>query len=125
MIDIIHSQFVRFLLVGVINTIFGYAVFIGMLLFGFIPSTALLMSTVMGVFFNFKTIGHWVFSGAFGNRILFFVLQYAFIYVLNSTLLLELINYGVKAAIAQLMLLLPMAILSFVINKFLIFRIST
>jgi len=121
-VKLIDYQFIRFLWVGVLNTIFGYGVFLVMLSLGFNPSIALLLATIAGILFNFKSIGHLVFGNTSKNKLIPFVGQYVFLYILNWFLLQELMDHGVKPAIVQLILLLPMAILSFIINKFLVFR---
>ncbi len=121
----IGYQFFRFLGVGVLNTIFGYSVFLMMLLLGFHPSIALLIATIAGILFNFKSIGHLVFGDTSKNRLMPFIGQYVFLYILNWFLLQELMNQGMKPAIVQLILLLPIAVLSFTINKFIVFRKAT
>ncbi|MFM6404510.1 MAG: GtrA family protein, partial [Microcystis sp.] len=63
------SKFVRFLLVGVINTLFGYSVFALMICLGLDYRYSLLIATICGVLFNFKTIGGIVFKDQ-NNRLL-------------------------------------------------------
>lgn len=119
---LVDQPFFRFLWVGILNTIFGYSVFLIMLLLGLYSNIALLIATIAGVLFNFKTIGHLVFANTSKNKLVPFIGQYIFLYILNWFLLQKLLNYGMKPAIAQLILLLPIATLSFIMNKFLIFR---
>lgn len=121
----IGYQFFRFLGVGVLNTIFGYGVFLIMLLLGLYPSIALFVATIAGILFNFKSIGLLVFGNASKNRLIPFIIQYVFLYILNWLLLQILMNQGMKPAIVQLILLLPIAVLSFTINKFIVFRKAT
>ena len=55
-------QFVKFLLVGALNTLFGYSVFAGLVYAGIAPMPALLLTYVVGVLFNFVTTGRLVFN---------------------------------------------------------------
>lgn len=87
------SKIVRFLSVGVLNTVFGYAVYAALLFINTPYLVALFMSTVAGVVFNYFSFGHMVFQGrdgwfAFGK----FVIAYTLIYGVNAVLLRALTN---------------------------------
>jgi putative flippase GtrA len=69
----------KFFLVGILNTIFGYAIFSIFIFIGLHYSLALLFSTILGILFNFKTIGKLVFNN--NNNSLF--LRFLFVYVLQ------------------------------------------
>jgi putative flippase GtrA len=78
-----QSTFIRFVLVGAINTLFGMGIYCLCILAGFQYWSASLISTILGVLFNFKTIGALVFKNN-SNRLIFrFVLCYSFVYGLN------------------------------------------
>ena len=80
---ILTSQFVKFLFVGMMNTLFGYGLFALFLYMGFHYTLSLLFATVLGVLFNFKTIGTLVFS-SHDNRLIFrFIATYTVIYFIN------------------------------------------
>lgn len=82
------APLLRFLLVGVLNTAFGYLLFALLLALGLKVPLALLLATVGGVLFNFQTIGRLVFrSDAPLRRLARFVTVYAATYVLNLALL--------------------------------------
>lgn len=49
------SQFVRFILVGVVNTAVGYLIFAGFVLLSVPAQTALAAAFVLGVLWNFGT----------------------------------------------------------------------
>jgi putative flippase GtrA len=53
-------RFVRFLLVGVLNTIFGYFLYGTLILIGLDYKLAVLLATILGVLFNFQTTGRLV-----------------------------------------------------------------
>lgn len=123
------NKFVRFLLVGVINTLFGYSCFALLILLGLDYRYAVLLSTILGVLFNFKTIGRLVF-GSKSNKLIFrFVLVYVVNFLLNVEALrmISAINIfdleqKTKMLIGGAVLILPMAILSFVLMKLFVFR---
>lgn len=110
-------QFVRYLFVGGLNTLFGFLAYSGFILLDLPTWAALLGGNVAGIVFNFFTIGGIVFSDLSLARFPLFLLFYAVIYLIN----LELIGW-VAAVVhgriaAQAILVLPMAILSYLILR--------
>ena len=78
----------KYLLVGGVNTAFGYSVFVILLFFGFHYSLAVLVATILGVLFNFQSYGRLVFQAHSWNLLGRFVFVYTIIYLANITLLL-------------------------------------
>lgn len=143
----IENKFIRFLFVGVINTMFGYGLFVLFIWFGMHYSIALLCSNILGILFNYKTTGYIVFANKSNRLILQFFLVYGVVYLFN---LLELylldksnvyeyilsfpildflyelpLNLNkVGDVIGQAITLLPNAILSFLLNKIFVFKES-
>lgn len=116
-----RHRLLRFLAVGALNTAFGYGCFTLLVLLGLHYSLALLLGTVLGVLFNFKTTGSLVF-GSRDNRLLFrFVGTYAIIYCCNLAAMAMLVRTGLSPQLAGALLLLPMALLAFVLNRQLVF----
>jgi putative flippase GtrA len=120
--------FIRFLLVGVLNTLFGYLLYASLILIGLKYLLAFSISYVAGVLFNFQTIGKLVFKNK-NNKLLFrFVGVYVVLYLLNAEGLriadaLNInIEYKTKMLIASAILVVPMAMVSFVLNKIFVFR---
>jgi putative flippase GtrA len=120
--------FIRFLLVGVLNTAFSYLLYASLILIGLKYLMAFSISYVAGVLFNFQTIGRLVFKNK-NNKLLFrFVGVYVVIYLLNAEGLriadaLNInIEYKTKMLIASAILVVPMAMVSFVLNKLFVFR---
>jgi putative flippase GtrA len=116
-----RSRFARFLAVGLLNTAFGYACFAALLWAGLHYTLALLLATVAGVLFNFKTIGALVFGSSNARLLWRFVLVYALIYTANVTSLALLQRAGLHALAAQAALLLPLAVASFLLNRRFVF----
>lgn len=112
----------RFLVVGAGNTLFGYGLFAFFLWLGWHYSVAAALATVLGVLFNFKTTGALVFRSHDHSRIVYFVLVYAVIYVLNVAGLAFLGWQGLNAYWSGLVLVLPLALLSFGLNKRFVFK---
>lgn len=112
------KQFISFLFVGILNTIFGYSLFAFFLFLNMHYSLAVLCSTILGVLFNFKTIGKLVF-GSHDNSLIFrFITVYIIIYVLNISCLWYLKYLGLENMYTNgVLLLVPLAIVSFVLNK--------
>ena len=84
----------RFLGVGLINTVVGYAIY-GILILLNVPYlAALLIATIMGVIFNYFSIGRLVFK-AQGGLIVFgkFIVAYSLVYFINATALEVLIKH--------------------------------
>lgn len=109
----------RFGAVGILNTAFGYVVFAAFVLAGTPHTPALALSTIAGVAFNFQTSRRLVFHTA--GRVLRFVGVYCVAFALNLAALSRLAELGVPALLAQAMLALPIAVVSFLAQKNFVF----
>ncbi len=118
---VLQWRFVRFLLVGLLNTAFGYGVFALLIAPGVPYPIATLLSTVAGVLFNFKSYGTLVF-GSHDNRLLLrFIGVYAFCYAVNLIPLRWAERNGVSLILMGAAIALPMAALSFALNRRFVF----
>jgi len=84
----------RFIGVGLLNTVVGYAIY-GILILLKVPYlAALLMATIVGVIFNYFSIGRLVFKSR-GGLIVFgkFIAAYSVVYGINATALDVLIKH--------------------------------
>lgn len=115
------GRFIRFLLVGGLNTVFGYGVFVTCLWLGMHYALAGAISTVMGVLFNFKSTGNLVFRSKGNHRLPRFIAVYAIIYLINVLALGVMLQFGIPEWLGGLILLLPSAILSYVLNRHFVF----
>ncbi|MCI6901194.1 MAG: GtrA family protein [Bacteroidales bacterium] len=141
----IENKFVRFLFVGVINTMFGYGMFVLFIWFGMHYSVALLCANFLGILFNYKTTGYIVFETKSNRLLLHFFLVYGIVYLFNlgelwlldaSNLYETILSWDLMSfldtlplnkakigdAIGQAITLLPNAILSFLLNKVFVFK---
>ncbi|TAN34191.1 GtrA family protein [Patescibacteria group bacterium] len=114
---IFENKFIRFLAVGGINTIFGYGVFALMIFFGLHYALAALLATILGVLFNFQTVGRLVFASYRRDLLFKFVGVYAFTYLINLVFLCFLNLKGVSNYVSGAILILPMAFIAFYLNK--------
>lgn len=117
-----QRRIIRFLFVGILNTAFGYAVFVLLVVAGLSSAFALLLTTVIGVCFNFFTTGQVVFQNRQFRVLPRFVGAYAFTYVFNLGLLKSFESLGPGPILAQALSLPPTVLLSFVILKTFVFR---
>jgi len=116
------TQLLRFLAVGGINTVFGYSLYAALVWLMLPPQMALLLSTVLGVLFNFATYGRLAFDRRLGWKGLFrFVAVYAVLYGINVVLLRVLLSAGQSPYIAQLVLLIPMTSSAFLAQRYFVF----
>lgn len=109
-------RFVRFLAVGVLNTAFGYSVYALMLWSGVSYWLAAGIATVAGVLFNFKSTGSIVFHSNENWRIARFLVVYVIVYGTNVLGLAGLLRVGVDAYMGGLLMLLPLALLAYLLN---------
>lgn len=114
-------RFVPFLLVGMLNTAFGYSCYAIALWAGLHYAVAMLVSTVLGVLFNFRSTGSLVFKSHTLNRLPKFAAVYALLYVCNLVVVSLLLQLGLSAYVAGALMLLPMAILAFFLNQKFVF----
>ena len=117
-----NNRLIRFLLVGLVNTLFGYSIFVGLSLAGTSYYLSTLLATILGVLFNFKTIGKLVFKNHDNKLIFGFIAVYIAIYLLNITSLNLLLFLGINVLTAQAVLILPLALLSYSLNKIFVFK---
>lgn len=116
-----RGKFLKFLAVGGLNTLVGYGLFAGFILMGAPSFTALAGSTMLGVLFNFKSIGKLVFRSGDPRRLPRFVAVYAVQFLVNLGGLHALQAAGLSPLVAQLILLPLLAIGSFLAMRRFVF----
>lgn len=117
----ISHMFVRYIFVGFINTLFGYSLFGILIFFGFHYSIAVFFSTVLGVVFNFKTIGKYVFNKVGWSEFVRFIFVYALIYVTNLLFIGFFNSYWDNMYISGALCLIPATLISFSLHKLFVF----
>lgn len=114
--------FLRFLVVGGINTVFGYGVFALFILLGLHYVLAVLLGQICGILFNFKTTGTIVFKNR-NNRLIF---RFFGVYVITYFSIVGLLKLfdmaGVTPLVAGAIIVLPMGVVSFLLMRKLVFK---
>jgi putative flippase GtrA len=116
------KRFILFLFVGLINTGFGYGLFALLIYLKVHYALASLLSTFIGILFNFKTTGVIVFRNNRNILIFRFFLVYGITYLLGLLFLYITNRFAISNYIAGAVWLLPGAIISYFLQKSLVFR---
>ena len=117
-------RFIRFLLVGGVNALFGYLVFSVFILLQIHYAIASLLATIIGILFNFFTTGKIVFKNNDPKLLIKFFGVYGITYLINLLFLKIFNSYQVNMLIAGAILVFPIAILSYFLNKALVFQVK-
>ncbi len=118
---LVKKDFIIFLLVGLINTIFGYTIFVILINLKMYYPVALFLSTIMGVAFNFKTTGSIVFGSRDNSLIFRFIAVYIVLYLINLGILRIFNLLGFDLIYSGALSIFPVAILSYLLNKRFVF----
>lgn len=118
------TQFQKFLLVGFLNTCFGYGVFAVLLFLGIHYTVAILLAYCIGIIFNFNTIGNFVFQQFdyvfLGKFILIYCVSYLVNIILIKFLHTYISNLYLVGAIVTGLIAFPV----FLLNKHFVFTRS-
>jgi putative flippase GtrA len=116
-----NNQLIRYLAVGGINTIFGYSMYSLFTFIGLHYALVVLLAQISGILFNFNTTGRIVFNNTKYGLLYRFASVYVIIYLLNVLLLRLFVQINFNMYLAGAILILPMAFLSFLLNKTFVF----
>ncbi len=116
-----QRQFLRFVLVGFVNTAFSYGVYAVLLFFGLNFALSNLGAVALGILFSFTTHGRLVFNYRGYGRLFRYVLFWLLIYLCNIGLIKLLLCFDLNAYIAGALALPPIALISFVLQKYIVF----
>jgi putative flippase GtrA len=112
---------VRFIAVGALNTAFGYGVFYILLAITGHSIASLAIATVLGVLFNFRSIGVLVFGSSDPRLLMRFVGVYATVFVVNAAGLRALELLGLGSALAAALLIPFIAALTYRLTRDFVF----
>lgn len=121
----LKQQVIRFIAVGVVNTLFGYGIYVLLIYLGLNYMIAVLFATVAGVLFNFKTIGRYVFKSTDSSLLLKFIIVYTIIYGINTGLIWLFSLWNIDYYTAGFLAIVPCAAISFILNKLFVFQEKT
>ena len=120
--NLCQHRFSRFILVGGLNTAVGYSLFLIALAIMPTTFTALVVTNILAILFNFMTTGSLVF-GARDLRLLpHFFGVYGVVFVYNSIGLTLLEGMGVRPWLGGLVLLPCAVVMSYLLNQRFVFR---
>jgi putative flippase GtrA len=116
-----HEQFLRFLVVGAVNTLFGYTMFALIYLATGMHNVAVVGATALGIVFNFFTTGRIVFGNRSWRAFLPFVAAYGVALGLNLVALNLLLLAGVPPLLGQAISLPIVVVSAYLLNAHLVF----
>ena len=122
---LLKHRFLRFLLVGVVNASFSYAVYALLLFAGLQFALANFLAMVCGILFSFQTQGRLVFENKDQRLIWRYAFFWCLLYVCNIALIKLMLMGGLDAYSAGALALPVMAMLSYFMQKLLVFQIRS
>lgn len=115
-------RFVRFVVVGVLNTLFGYIVFVALWYALRNNTAAVMIGTAINVTFNYFTTGRFVFANTGFKTLLPYFGGYAIVMLLNIAAIEGLTRLGFSAPIAGLIALPFLVLTSYAYNSLVVFK---
>ena len=116
------EKLIKYILVGIVNSAFAYGVYAGLIFLGVHYRLAVLLTFVIGILFNFKTIGRIVFKSNDNRLIIRFAASYMLVYLVANAGL-EISHRTGFSLYAAGVLMMPLgAALSFVLFNYFVFR---
>lgn len=116
-----RKRWLRFLLVGGLNTAASYAVYAALLAAGLSYPLANLGGLLFGILFSFHTHSAYVFKRGGAWRFPRFLAAWAALYGVNIMLIGGFTHLGIDAYRAGALAIPPMALLSYLAQKMLVF----
>lgn len=113
-------RFIRFLVIGGLNTLVGYLIFATLILLGLTTQAAIVLATILGVLFNYLSTGGIVFHDRSG-RLLRFVSVYVVQMGLNIAGVTALENAGIPALIGGFIVLPVLVVFTFLAMRKFVF----
>lgn len=121
---LLEKQFIRFLIVGLLNTMFSYAIYAICIWFGLAYYEASLIGLIIGILFSFRTQGRLVFRNSDNRLIFLFSINWVVIYACMVGVISALVRLGLNDYWAGLLALPLVAGLSYLTQKNIVFKKS-
>ena len=120
----VNSKFIKFIGVGVLNTAFGYSVYAALLWLNLSFLVALCIATLVGIAFNYFSIGRIVFyNHGDCSAIYRFVAAYALISIVNVVALYILVLYfSIDPYLSQLICISINVLMGWVLMNLWVFK---
>lgn len=119
-----RHRFLRFLVVGGLNTAFAYGSYAALLALGWPYAAASAGSLLLGLLFSFFTQGRLVFGNGELRQLPRFVACWLLLYALNVGVIAGLVRLGLGPYAAGALALVPMAVGSYLVQRHLVFGVG-
>lgn len=117
-------KIIKFLSVGVLNTVFGYAVYAALLFIKTPYLVALLLATAAGVVFNYFSFSRIIFQGQ-SSWFVFakFIVAYSLIYGVNAALLrMFTLSFFLSPYVGQIICIPISVLLSWLLTNYWVYK---
>lgn len=123
LMNYMNNQFVRFFVIGVINTLGTYIIYLLMLLL-FNHNTAYTIAYVLGILMAYVLNSKFTFKVEFSlKRMLQYPMVYLVQYLINIVMLnIFVLKYGVNDRIAPIIVIVISIPITFLLSKFILIR---
>lgn len=123
--DMLGHRFVRFVLIGGLNTGFSYGLYVLLVWAGMHFVAANLLSTVAGILFSFLTQGRFVFGNTDASLFTRFVPAWLLLWLLNIGLIAAWVRWGLDPYTAGALALVPTIAASYFVQKHFVFKAAS
>lgn len=113
------------MIVGSINSAFNYSLYAILIFSGLGHIIASTGAFAAGMIFNFKAHAKFVFKTKNRNSFYLYIVSWIVIYFVNIIVLDLMVRSGVDSYLAGALLMPPLAVLAFVVLRFIVFRPNT
>lgn len=121
LLSFIDEKFAKFLLIGGLNTAFGFLVYVALAKLSGSYLVGIVGANIIGPIFNFFTTGRLVFLSKSAKSFLPFLCGYGVICIVNIGLVAALTAGGIGATWAQALCLPVLVVTSYTINNKIVF----
>ena len=118
---LLTKSFLNFIIISLLNTIFGLSIFYFFLFIKMPYQFASLFATIIGVIFNYYTNKNFVFNVKKSN-IFLYIIVYVVVYFFNISILYLFKINSINLYVGGLLLIIPSGLLTYVLNKKFVFK---
>ncbi len=122
----LNTQLLRFIIVGILNTIIGLSVIYLFIYLGFNNYTSNFFGYMVGLSISFVLNKYYVFNAQYSNQIFYkqftkFILIFIIAYSVNIIVLFVALNYMISYT-AQFIAMVAYTLINFILNKYITFK---
>ena len=116
-----RHRWLRFLVMGGINTGFSYGVYALLVYCGLNYAVSNLCSLILGILFSFRTQAAFVFQQGGQGLFMRYVMVWTILYLSNIAMIGSMMRIGANAYTAGALAIVPTAVLSYFLQKSFVF----